>query len=401
LLDGGQSQGAEWPHFRGPGYDGNSPDGQIAGEGVTEVWSTGVDNGSCSVTIVAGKLFTMGNEEGSEHVICLDAATGNEVWRFVYECELNPRLYPGGPNATPTVVDGRVYTISRVGHIYCLDAADGKKVWESSAQPWAPKGGWWGFSGSATIVGDLAVFNVGDKGLALDKATGKTVWSSEKPAKAYATVVPLPDQVFARPALVVQTTTNIHFVDPQSGEPVFAEWADWQTRVSNCNGVTPRWYDGCLYVMHGKFGLSKLSLSADGSKETWLCEAANFGRDDWFAFNQQVYLDGYTLAIVGGSKREGVLICVNVKSGVVEWQEPTEFGNLLLAGNTLVILSQTGELSWGTLDRGEYDERQRMKLLKGDRSREGNGLYWPYPVLVDGHLYAKTTKGHLTCLTFK
>ncbi len=401
LLCCGQSRGADWPHFRGSGYDGNSPDGQIVGDGVKEVWSTGVDNGSCSVTIVDGKLFTMGNKDGSEHVVCLDAGTGKEIWRFAYKCELNPRLYPGGPNATPTVVDGRVYTISRVGQIFCFDAADGKKLWEASAAQLAAKGGWWGFSGSATVVGDLVVFNVGEKGLALEKATGKTVWSSEKPEKSYATVVPMPDSVFGRPALVVQTTTNIHFVDPKSGDSVLTQSADWRSRESSCNGVTPRWYEGSLYVLHGKFGLSKLTLGADGGSEAWLCEAANFKRDDWFAFGQQVYHDGYALAHVGGSKRDGVLICVDLKSGKTEWEKSAEFGNLLLAGDTLVMLSQTGVLAWGTLDGAKYDERQRIKPLEGDKSREGPGLFWPYPVLLDGHLYAKTTKGHLTCLKFE
>ncbi len=38
-----------------------------------------------------------------------------------------------------------------------------------------------------------------------------------------------------------------------------------------------------------------------------------------------------------------------------------------------------GELAWGTL---------------------GN-LFWPYPVLFDGRLYAKTTKGDLSCLKFE
>jgi outer membrane protein assembly factor BamB len=353
------------------------------------------------VTIVDGKLFTMGNDGESEHVVCLDAATGKEIWRFTYECELIPRLYPGGPNATPTVVDGQVFTISRVGQIFCLDAADGSKLWESSAKQWSPKGGWWGFSGSATVVGDLVVFNVGEKGLALNRETGKAVWSSEKPAKAYSTVIPLPDHVFDRPTLVVQTTTQIHFVDPKSGESVFTESVDWRTRASNCNGVTPRWYDGGLYVLHGKFGLSKLSLGTQSCSETWLCEATQFGRDDWFAFNQEIYHDGHALAIVGGSKRDGVLVCVDVASGEVRWDKPAEFGNLLLAGDTLVMLSQSGELSWGTLNQGDYEEQQRIKPLEGDSSREGNGLYWPYPVLIDGHLYAKTTKGHLTCLKFQ
>ena len=104
---------------------------------------------------------------------------------------------------------------------------------------------------------------------------------------------------------------------------------------------------------------------------------------------------------MGGSKREGVLICVDLNSGEVEWEKPAEFGNLLLAGDTLLTLTQTGELAWGTLDGGKYRERQRIKPLDGEDYKKGNGLYWPYPVLVDGCLYAKTTKGHLTCLKFE
>ncbi len=105
----------------------------------------------------------------------------------------------------------------------------------------------------------------------------------------------------------------------------------------------------------------------------------------------------YHLANIGSSKREGVLICVDVASGEVKWEKPAEFCNLLLTGDTMLMLSQTGQLSWGSFDGGKYTEQHRTKPLEGDRARDGNGLY---PVLLDGHLYA-TTKGHLTCLKFE
>jgi len=389
---------ADWAHLRGPAFDGNSLDGQLNATEVTKVWSKLVHNGCSSVTIVGGKLFTMGNDDGSEYVFCLDAATGDELWRFSYECELVPRLYPGGPNATPTVEDGRVYTISRSGHIFCLDAAGGKKIWEARAEKWVPKGGWWGFSGSPTIVGQLVILNVGDKGLALNKTTGKIVWQSEQPAKAYSTVVPVPREALGRPAIVVQTTTKINVLDPQTGEHLLGQNEDWQSRSSNCNGTTPRWFDGALYLLHGKFGLSKLSVDNGRWSEDWLSDAANFARDDWFAFNQQVFYDGYALAIVGGSKRKCRLICLDTKTGHVAWEKPVEFGNLLLAGHSLLMLSQTGELVLSTLEGAECREKLRIKPLEGGSKRGEIGLYWPYPVLLDGHLYARTTKGHLTCL---
>ena len=391
------ARAADWPHFRGPSYDGNSVDTRLTGEKVTEVWSTSVHPGCSSVAIVGGKLYTMGNEDGKEHVFCLNAATGKQLWDFSYDCELIPRLYPGGPNAMPTVDEGRVYTASRQGHIFCLDAATGKKQWEASAAPWIPKGGWWGFSGSPTIIGDLVVLNVGDKGLALEKATGSTVWASEKPAKAYATIVPLPEQVLERPAIVVQTTERLHILDPHSGKELLTTHADWRVRPSNCNGVTPRFYQGSLYFVQGKQGLSKLSLSDGTWTEDWLAPKAAYS-NDWFAFNQQVFHDGFVFAIVGDARRKCRMVCIDAKSGELAWENPAEFGNLLLVGDTLLTLSQTGHLAWGTLDGKNYKEQHSSKPLSGGKGKSDKGLYWPYPVLLDGKLYARTTKGHLSCL---
>lgn len=399
IAGGAPASAADWAHFLGPNYDGRSVDGKLTADGVEQVWAKVVHPGCSSVAVVAGKLFTMGNEDGTEHVYCLDASTGEELWRFSYQCELLPKLYPGGPNATPTVEAGKVYTISRMGHIFCLDAADGGKIWEASAEHGVPRGGWWGFSSAPTIVDNLVIYNVGDTGLALDKATGKVAWSSAEPAKAYATVVSLEKEVMGRPAVVVQTTENVHVLDPTTGNPLLTSSDDWRARASNCNGVSPVLYNGCLYLIQGKQGLSKLSVDDGVWKENWLSTSAAYS-NDWFAFNRNVFHDGFVFAIVGEARRTCRLVCVDAASGELAWEKPAEFANLLLVGDSMLTLTQTGELAWGSLDGSRYTEQHRSKPLEGGAGRSDNGVFWPYPVLVDGYLYARTTKGHLTCLKF-
>ena len=52
-------------------------------------------------------VYSMGNDDGTDYVYALDAKTGKVVWEYSYACALTPNLYEGGPNATPTVHEGK------------------------------------------------------------------------------------------------------------------------------------------------------------------------------------------------------------------------------------------------------------------------------------------------------
>ena len=52
----------------------------------------------------------------TERVLCLDAKTGKEVWKHEYECPYQIS-YPAGPRCTPTVHDGKVYTLGAMGNL--------------------------------------------------------------------------------------------------------------------------------------------------------------------------------------------------------------------------------------------------------------------------------------------
>ena len=78
--------GGYWPQFRGPKRDDVSTDTGLLKEwpkdGPKLLWEAkGAGRGYSSVAVVAGKVYTMGDDEKDEYVICLDEATGKELWK--------------------------------------------------------------------------------------------------------------------------------------------------------------------------------------------------------------------------------------------------------------------------------------------------------------------------------
>jgi len=384
-----------WAHFLGPNYNGVPHVERFDPKGIPQVWSQELGPGCSSVSIVDGKLYAMGNLKDQDVVYCLDAKTGEKQWTFAYDCGLMPVSYEGGPGCTPTVADGRVYTVSRKGQIHCLDSRNGKKIWVASVEKWAPKGAWWGFNDSPIIWEDSVFLNVTDRAIALNRVTGEILWSGQEAVPAYATILPLPrgNPVLDRPALAVQTCTTVDIVDPDSGASLLGEAPDWAKRRSNCNAVTPAVFKNSLIFMHARYGLSKISLTGGKWVEDWLCKDLVYHEWDWFTFNQQVIHNGHLFALAGrGTKESDRMMCVDLETGAVKWQKPAPFGNLILAAGKLITVTELGEVAWGVLEGVEYHETFRQKLLSGRN--------WSHPVLHDGYLYVRSNGGLLTCSRF-
>src|SRR5947209_15514755 len=186
---------SDWPNWRGPSHNGISEEAGWTtawpSEGPKQLWKASVGTGFSSVAVAHGRLFTLGNSAEIDTVFCLDAESGKEIWKHSYPCALEPIYHEGGPGSTPTADGERVYTMSKRGHLFCFDAATGKILWEKDLlgdlHVGRPR---WGFAGSPLMEGNLVILNLGTAGTALDKATGKIVWTSGTNASGYATPVP-------------------------------------------------------------------------------------------------------------------------------------------------------------------------------------------------------------------
>ena len=69
---------ADWPQFRGPGYNGVSPEADLDFVNMKEKWRADVHTGFSAVTVVDGRVYTMGNKKGTDHIVCLDLSRKSE-----------------------------------------------------------------------------------------------------------------------------------------------------------------------------------------------------------------------------------------------------------------------------------------------------------------------------------
>jgi len=106
--------------------------------------------------------------------------------------------------------------------------------------------------------------------------------------------------------------------------------------------------------------------------------------------------DGHFYGIDGNThdRRNASLRCVEIETGEIKWQERgTGVGSLMLAGETLLLLTDDGELVAIEPSPEEYREISRATILEG--------LCWTPPTLSHGLLYARDAAGHLVCLDLR
>jgi len=190
-----------WPRFRGPGGLGisaytNIPekwDG-LTGEGI--IWKVPVPElpGNSSPVVWGNRLFLTGADEEQRQVYCFDTATGNILWQ--QDVEGTPPADPDEPleimdatgYAAPTMAtDGRwVFAIFSTADVAAFDL-DGKPTWTRSLG--IPENSY-GHASSLVLFNDLLLIQIDQatkkagksKLLALDVATGKTVWETARVA---------------------------------------------------------------------------------------------------------------------------------------------------------------------------------------------------------------------------
>jgi outer membrane protein assembly factor BamB len=189
-LSAAASDASNWPQFRGPNRDGKSADTNLLkqwdADGPALVWKTsGLGTGYSSLSIGGDRLFTMGDIDGSQYVLALSAADGKQLWK----AKIGPTWvdrYPG-PRSTPTVDGATIYALGTEGDLMALDAATGKVRWRKNL----PRdfGGMvmsdWKFAESPLVDGDRLIVTPGGADaamVALNKATGATIWKAKVPA---------------------------------------------------------------------------------------------------------------------------------------------------------------------------------------------------------------------------
>lgn len=185
---------ADWPQWRGPGRDGQSPETGLLRSwpegGPPLAWQTdGLGGGFSSLAVAGERIYTMGDLGDAQYAIALSRTDGSPLWKTRVGPAWDDKYL--GPRSTPTVDGDRVYVLTTEGVLVCLGAEDGKKRWsrdlpgEFGGSMMKAQGTYeWKFSESPLVDGDRVVVTPGAKDaalVALDKATGEEVWRAAIP----------------------------------------------------------------------------------------------------------------------------------------------------------------------------------------------------------------------------
>ncbi|HOM76091.1 MAG TPA: PQQ-binding-like beta-propeller repeat protein [Anaerohalosphaeraceae bacterium] len=376
LLLGAHSYGNDWPHWRGPDYDGISKETQWdpSGKDSKILWEAQVGIGFSAVSVANGKAYTIGNiNKETDVVYCFDAVTGKELWRHEYPEKLGAKYYEGGTHSTPTIENGKVYTVSKFGKVFCLDADTGAVVWQIELPFKTPE---WGFATSALIVGEKLILNVGSAGLALDKATGRIIWKSDNSEPGYATPVPyMHDGI---PAVAIFGKDTVMGIQIADGKQLWS--APWKTQY-DVNASDPIIVGKECFVTSGyNRGAGLIDFSQAQPKMVW--ENKNMRSQ----LSGPVLIDGYLYGI-----DDNQLVCLNWKTGQKKWAfADVKKGAVSAAGSTLIVIGEKGMLYTIKASPESCQPIASVPVL--------NGKCWTMPVLANGRLYVRDTGGHLVCV---
>jgi outer membrane protein assembly factor BamB len=404
----------DWPQWRGLHYDAVSNETNLADswpeEGPPVLWIKEIGQGYSSVIAVGDSIYTQTQTLTDQMVLALDANTGETIWEHHYGWPYDPGgMYPG-PRATPTWVRGKLYFAAPNGLIRCLDAADGKEIWSVNVvEKFHGHGTDFGYSSSPVVEDGKVILPVGGKSasvVALDAATGETVWQSGDAPASYGTALPISFK--GRHLAIVFLQNDLACFDLTAGRLL------WQRNYSagyDEHAAAPLYREPYLRVMQPFRGGSDLYIFEKTSEKAGSNNAQEqpvadpslprLVRNDKQMSNDvasSVLIDGF---VYGFDLREiqsrrqrpsrGEFRCMDFETGEIRWSnQAIGQASIAVADGKLFLFNDRGEaiLVRATPDRCE--ELARTEVFRGE-------ICWTAPCLHHGKLYLRSpTK--LACL---
>ncbi len=370
-----------WTDFRGPNRAGVYSQAPILTEwpadGLQRLWKQPVGAGYASFSVGEGRAYTIEQRRDREAVTAYDVETGRELWAFTYPARFDELLGGPGPRATPVYQDGLLYSLGAKGDLHCLSAATGKPQWSKNIL--ADNGAQnpqWAMAGSPLVVEDKLIVTPGGPDgksiVAYNRFTGEPLWHSLNDKVGYTS--PILTTLAGHNQIVWISGERVVGLAPESGELLW-EFAFPAQMQMNCSQPVIVDDTNVLISSAQGAGAALLEISRSGDKYA--------ARPVWQnnrlknKFNSSVLYQGYVYGL-----DEAILACLDPKTGEVKWKGGRYgYGQLLLAGGYLVVLTEQGEVVLARATPERHQELARFSAIEGRT--------WNIPAIDNGLLLVR------------
>ena len=386
-LSPAASAKGDWPQILGPSRNGIYTGPEIVPSfprtGPPALWQRDVGAGFAGPSVVGDRLVLFHRVNNKETVEAMDALTGKTIWTFDYPTAYRDDFgFDEGPRAPPVIAGGRVFTHGADGMLHGIDFATGKMLWSVDTRKVfdAPKG-YFGVASSPVVDANRVMVNVGGKSggiVAFDAATGKTLWTSTSDEASYSS--PVIADINGQHTGVFFTRTGLVAVDPATGQVRYQ--MRWRSRqAASVNAATPIVVNDQIFLS-ASYSTGAVLLKVANSQVTplWSGEESMSNH-----YSTSVLKDGYLYGFDGRQEFGQTLRCVELATGKVMWNvDGFGAGSLLIAGESLVIMRESGELALAPASPKAFRFAARAQLLKG--------VVRAYPALANGRYYVRNDR---------
>ena len=361
---------ADWPQWRGPQRTGVAPaepawPESLGEDALVETWRVPLGPSYSGPIVVGERVFTTETRDQQvERVVALDRRTGEPLWEASWEGAVTVPVFAAANGswirATPASDGERLYVAGMRDVLVCLDAASGDELWRADfVERYGADVPAFGFV-SSPLVDDGSVYvQAAESVVKLDKLTGESLWRSaiESGEMNSAFSSPVMAELAGRRQLVVQTRKALKGLDPDDGAEL---WSQPIEAFHDMNILTPT-----------VVGPDRVFTSAHtGRSQLWRLAAAESGyqvAQAWAEKSQAymsspVVIDGHVYMHLK-NQRFG---CLELATGEEKWRTRPygRYWSMAVQGDMILALDETGELLLvkATPDRFELLDSRRLDV---------------------------------------
>jgi outer membrane protein assembly factor BamB len=387
----------DWPQFFGPQrngvYTGPPLSTKWTAGGPRTVWQKPIGVGFAGPVVAGDTLILFHRVRDEEVVDALDARTGTARWHVAYPTKYRDDFgFDEGPRAAPVVARNRVVTFGAEGQLHSIDLATGKPVWNVDTKTrFNVRKGFFGAAGSPIVEDGRVIANVGGDNagiVAFNADTGAVLWTATSDEASYSSGVTA--TFGGKRAALFFTRAGLVALDPASGTVRFRK--SWRSRSqASVNAASPVVVDNLIFISATyDTGAALLRVADDKLTDVWSSDEAMSNH-----YATSVVRNGVLYGFHGRQEFNPSLRAIDLMTGKVRWSEDRfHAGTVLLAGDVLVVVRETGELILAEASPQAFRPLARATILPPTLRA--------YPALADGFLYVRNsdTNGRDTLACF-